>query len=129
MTIVIWFSAVGQHIPPLIDFRKKKKNVKMELINGTPPRTQYACHTSGWIQQEIFVEWFRHFISYIKPNQDDPVVLILDHYSHTRNLQVINIAREIFIHIICLPPSPPSLNSSYAVVWHFMLKKYPTGLD
>jgi len=35
----------------------------------------------------------------------DPVILVLDgHYSHTRNLDVITLARENHADIICLPP-------------------------
>lgn len=97
------FSATGQYIPPFLIF--PRKNMKMELMNGTPPGSKYACHPSGWIQQDIFVEWLHHFISITKPSAEDPVVLILDgHYSHTKNLEVITVARENHVHIICLPP-------------------------
>ncbi|XP_050293763.1 uncharacterized protein LOC126734264 [Anthonomus grandis grandis] len=100
LTTVMCFSATGVYIAPFIIF--PRKNMKMELINGTG--SKYACHISGWIQQEIFVEWFRHFINLTKPSSDDPVVLILDgHYSHTKNLEVITVARENYVHIICLP--------------------------
>lgn len=103
LTTVMCFSATGQYIPPFFIF--PRKNMKMELMNGTPAGSKYACHISGWIQQEIFVEWLRHFIDTTKPSADDPVVLILDgHYSHTKNLEVIIIARENHVHIICLPP-------------------------
>ena len=97
------FSPVGQCIPPMIIF--PCKNMKAELMNGTPPGSTYACHSSGWIQNESFVDWLRHFIQHVKPTEDDPVLLVLDgHYSHTRNLEVITIARENFVHIVCLPP-------------------------
>lgn len=103
LTTVMCFSAAGQYVPPFIIF--PRKNMKIELMNGTPPGCQYACHISGWIQQDIFVQWLRHFINYTKPSSEDPVVLILDgHYSHTRNLEVINVARENFVNIVCLPP-------------------------
>ena len=29
--------------------------MKAELMNGTPPGSTYACHSSGWIQNESFV--------------------------------------------------------------------------
>jgi len=38
-------------------------------------------------------------------DKKDPVILVLDgHYSHTRNLKVITLARENHVDIICLPP-------------------------
>jgi len=59
----------------------------------------------GWIQSEIFSQWFLHFIKHTKPTKEDPVILVLDgHYSHTRNLEVITLARENHVDIISLPP-------------------------
>ena len=44
---------------------------------------------------EIFSQWFLHFIKHTKPTKEDPAILVLDgHYSHTRNLEVITLARE-----------------------------------
>lgn len=103
MTVVTCASAVGQFIPPMIIF--PRKNMKLELMNGTPPGSIYACHPSGWIQSEIFTDWLRHFISHVKPTEADPVLLVFDgHFTHTRNLDVITTARENHVIIVCLPP-------------------------
>lgn len=54
---------------------------------------------------DIFTDWFREFIAITKPTAEDPVLLILDgHYSHTRNIDVINLGRENHVSILCLPP-------------------------
>ena len=103
ITVVTCMNPSGHFIPPLFVF--PRKNMKAELMDGTPLGSVSACHPSGWIQSDIFTQWFRHFIKYTKPSAEDPVVLVLDgHYSHTRNLDVINLARENHIEIICLPP-------------------------
>ncbi|KAJ4429961.1 hypothetical protein ANN_22165, partial [Periplaneta americana] len=40
-----------------------------------------------------------------KPTKDDPVILVLDgHYSHTRNVELLELARVNGAHIVCLPP-------------------------
>ena len=40
-----------------------------------------------------------------KPSKDDPVLLILDgHNSHTKNIDIVNLARENGISIVSLPP-------------------------
>jgi len=73
-------------------------------MNGTPPGSIHACHPSGWIQSEIFSQWFLHFIKHTKPTKEDPIILVLDrHYSQTRNLEVITLARENRVDNICLP--------------------------
>ena len=59
----------------------------------------------GWIQSEIFSQWFLHFIKHKKLTKESPVILVLEgHYSQTRNLEVITLARENHVDIICLPP-------------------------
>jgi hypothetical protein len=106
MTLVICMSASGIYVPPLIIF--PRKNMKAELLNGTPPGTISACHLSSWIQMDIFTQWVKNFISHVKPFKSEPVILILGgHYSHTRNLDVIELGRKHGIIIICSPPPPP----------------------
>jgi hypothetical protein len=96
-------NAAGHYAPPLVVF--PRKNLHIELTDGTPSGYTYACHVSGRIQTDIFKQWFRHLISVTKPTVDDPVLLILDgHYSHTRKLDVITLATENNISIFCLSP-------------------------
>lgn len=52
ITVVTCMSAGGQHIPPKLIW--PRKNMKLELMNGTPPGSTWACHISGWIQSDIF---------------------------------------------------------------------------
>lgn len=103
MTVVTCMSPAGIFVPPLIVF--PRKNMKPELLNGCPPGTIAKCHKSGWIQAHIFTNWLQHFIDYVKPTPQDPVLLILDgHGTHVRNLDVITLAREHGVTIVCLPP-------------------------
>lgn len=79
--------------PPLLVF--PRVNVKDEILNGDPPGTIAATHPSGWMQLPIFTDWMAHFINFVKPTKEDPIVLVLDnHYSHTRNLTLIDLARD-----------------------------------
>ena len=55
--------------------------MKAELMNGAPPGSIYACHKSGWMQLEIFVEWFKHFLKSTGATKENPVLLILDGHS------------------------------------------------
>jgi hypothetical protein len=104
VTVVTCMNPTGHFIPPLLAF--PRKTMKQELMNGTPPGSIHACHhPSQWIQSEIFSKWLRHFSKHTKPTKEDPVILVLEgHYSHTRNLEVITLARENYVYIICLPP-------------------------
>lgn len=102
-TAVICTSASGNFIPPMFIFRRKR--MKIELMDGAPPGSVYACNASGWMKLEVFSQWFNHFLAQVKPSKDDPVLLVLDgHLSHTKNLGVILKARENHVTILCLPP-------------------------
>ena len=103
VTVVTCMSPTEHFIPPLLVF--PRKNMKQELMDGTSPGSIHACHPLGWIQSELFSQWFLHFIKYTKPTKEDPVILVLDgHYSHTRNLEVITFcSRESCSHH--LPPT------------------------
>jgi len=53
VTVVNCMSPNGQFIPPLLVF--PRKNMKQELMNGTPPGSiQAVCHPSGRLQSENF---------------------------------------------------------------------------
>jgi hypothetical protein len=80
VTVVTCMSPTGHFIPTLLIF--PRKNMKQELMNGTPPRSIHVCHPSaGGIQGEIFSQRFLHFIKHTKPTKEDSVILVLDgHY-------------------------------------------------
>uniref|UniRef100_A0ABD2WW56 DDE-1 domain-containing protein n=1 Tax=Trichogramma kaykai TaxID=54128 RepID=A0ABD2WW56_9HYME len=53
----------------------------------------------------IFSQWFVKFIEFTRASKDDPVLLLLDgHSSHTKNLKVVDMARDNGVHILCFPP-------------------------
>lgn len=103
ITAVLCFSAAGHYIPPLMIFPRVR--MKAELLDGAPAGTVAVCHPSGWMQQHIFTEWMRHFISCVRSCKQNPVLLILDgHATHTKNLEAIELARDNGVIMLCLPP-------------------------
>jgi hypothetical protein len=82
MTVANCMSPTGQFIPPLLVF--PRKCMKPELINGTPPGSIHAHHPSEWIRNEIFSQWFLHFIKHTKPTKEDPFILIPEGTIHTQ---------------------------------------------
>jgi hypothetical protein len=67
ITVVACMNASGHCVPPLIVF--PRKNMQVELMDGTAPGSIHARHISGWIQADIFTQWFRHFIAMVKPTK------------------------------------------------------------
>jgi len=96
-------SAAGQFVPPLLIFPRKNK--KSEFGDGAPAGGLIKYNLSGWITTMLFTQWFQHFIAFVHPTAEDPVILIFDgHFSHTRNLDIISLARKHHVILICLPP-------------------------
>lgn len=104
VTAEICFSASGQYIPPLLVFPRVRRNPQLEV--GLPTESISEFHPSGWMQSHIFAPtWIKHFIKYAKPSAEDPVLLVLDgHATHTKNIKLLDIAKENHIHILVIPP-------------------------
>jgi len=47
VTVVTCMSPIGPFIPPLLVF--PRKDMKQELMSGSPPGSIHVCHPSGWI--------------------------------------------------------------------------------
>jgi hypothetical protein len=123
ITVVTCMNAAGSYVPPLLVW--PRKNAKDELMYGTPAGSIAAYHPSGWIQTEIFTMWFDHFVKHTKPSEDDPILLVLDgHNSHTRNVDLINKARENHVSIVCLPPHSSHKMQPLDVGFLFPLKTF-----
>ncbi|XP_036334788.1 uncharacterized protein LOC118745442 [Rhagoletis pomonella] len=103
ITVITYMSAGGSFVPPYFIF--PRKNSHPLLMKDAPPGAKFSCHLSGWVQIPIFTNWFKHFLEFTKPTKEEPALLILDgHYSHTRNIELIDLARENGVVILSLPP-------------------------
>ena len=66
-----------------------------------PARHTHTCSVTGWIDEELYSQWFDFFLKKIPPTR--PVLLIADgHTSHT-SIEVIEKARANNVHLLCLP--------------------------
>ena len=75
--------------------------VPESMRNGAVPGTIFMTSDSGWITQEIYLQWFKYFITSIPPAR--PVLLIEDRHGSHIILDVIELARANNIHLLCLP--------------------------
>lgn len=103
MTVEICMNAAGNYMPPMFVFPRAKANLL--LMEDAPPGSFAANNKSGWISKETFLVWFRRFLEFSHPSKDKPVLLLLDgHASHAKSIELINIARENNVIILCFPP-------------------------
>ena len=99
-TLLSCVSASAFVLPPCIVYPRKRK-VPDNFREGAVPGTLFAQSENGWINCDIYLEWFEFFLKNIPPLR--PVILIQDgHVSHML-IKVIELARANDVHLLCLP--------------------------
>ena len=103
ITAVCCASATGRYVSPMLIFPRAR--MKPNLMDHCVPGAVGTCTKTGWINEQVFSEWFDHFMKEVQPKtHQEPILLIFDgHASHTRNLDVIQKARENNVILLCLP--------------------------
>ena len=101
ISILACSRATSYCIPPMVIF--DRKHLQPEMTAGEVPGIFYGLSEKGWMDGELFEEWFKHhFLVHAPPAR--PLLLLLDgHVSHY-NLNVLRMAAEEEIIIFCLPP-------------------------
>ena len=103
ITAVCCVSALGNYIPPMIIFPRVR--MKTELMDNAILGAIGRSSKSGWINEELFTDWFDHFVETVRPKtRQDPTLLIMDgHSSHTKNLNLIHKAEANNVILLSLP--------------------------
>lgn len=101
-TAVCAASASGIFVPPMIIFKRKKW--LEDLRFGAPIGSLVTISDTGYINSELFVQWLKHFTSFVNCSKTHPVLLLLDgHTTHSKNLEACEYARENGIILLQLP--------------------------
>ena len=72
-----------------------------KLQQEAVPGTLFECSENGWINQGLYLKWFMFFLANIPPAR--PVLLIEDGHASHITLDVIRLARENDVHLLCIP--------------------------
>lgn len=87
-TLICCTSAGGTFVLPMGYISSEKYDISIdERCSSWSVGVGYS---SGWVQTNLFTQWFEHFTAETNPTQNDPILLILDgNYSHKRNLDLL----------------------------------------
>ena len=132
-TVITCVAASGFAIPPMMIFPRKRMTEKLK--QGAITETFFECSDSGWINEELYIKWFKFFLAKIPPTR--PVLLIEDGHSSHISIDVINLARDNGIHLLYLPAHTThmlqpldvgvfkSLKSKFSIVCKKYLSSHP----
>ncbi|XP_014212661.1 tigger transposable element-derived protein 4-like [Copidosoma floridanum] len=103
VTAELCMSAAGAFMSPMLIFSRVKPNDL--FFNDKPVGSWAVFRKSGWMETDVFTQWFIKFIEFSKASLENPVLLILDgHCSHVKNLEVAELGKEKGIIVLCFPP-------------------------
>ncbi|XP_030765507.1 uncharacterized protein LOC115889596 [Sitophilus oryzae] len=101
-TVVCAMNAQGSYVPPFFIFGRVR--MRPDLLNGCPPNSAGIAQPSGWMNTEAFVLYLKHFVKFVRPNTETPVLLIVDNHSSHTSLEAINYCRDNGVVMLGLPP-------------------------
>lgn len=106
ITVLACGNASGSCIPPFVIFRRKKLNP--DVTKYEVPGTMYGLSSSGWMDQELFSDWFsHHFLAYAPSAR--PLLLLMDGHSTHYCPRMIARAAEEKVLLFTLPPNTTHL--------------------
>ena len=95
-TILTCVSKSSHVLPPMIFPRKQTPPANFR--EGTVAQTLFVNSTNSWINNDLFLQWFKFFLANIPPTQ--PVLLIMDGRGTHMSIEL---ARSSGVHLLCLP--------------------------
>ncbi|XP_065639898.1 uncharacterized protein LOC136072595 [Hydra vulgaris] len=98
-TLLGYVCANGSWIPPLIIFKgvRWNDNLKADCL----PNCMVKLSPKGWINSDLFLEWFKFFMDFIPSER--PVILFMDSHASHINMDVILLAKENEIYLFTFP--------------------------
>lgn len=82
VTLAYSVSAAGNSVPPYFVF--PRVNFRNYFLSNGPSGCAGGANLSGWMNDTHFVEYLKHFVSFVKCSKEKPILLLLDnHESHS----------------------------------------------
>ena len=121
-TVVCAMSSGGLYASPMFIFPWSRMSPLLEK-NG-PPGSVYSCSKTGWINEELFVIWSKHFAQFIHASNNNKMLFILGNHSTHGSGEAYDICGEKGIVIVSLPPHTSHRLQPLNVVFYSPLKAH-----
>lgn len=81
-----------------------RKNVREHFTKGGPPGCIGGANSSGWVNEDLFLDYLNHFICHTRCSKENKVLLILDNHEAHISLAAIDLAKENGVVLLTMPP-------------------------
>ncbi|XP_063233634.1 uncharacterized protein LOC134537290 [Bacillus rossius redtenbacheri] len=113
-------NALGEFLPPYVILKGKQK--WSDWLKGAPPGTRLNVTLHGWIDQDVFDDWFEnHFLPFALKHPGKKV-LIGDNMSAHLTLKTLKLCTENNISFVMLIPNSTHLLQPLDVAYFSSLK-------
>jgi hypothetical protein len=102
VTMTVTVNAIGNHVPPMLVF--PGEHFKNHMLTGAPTASIGSANSTGWSNENLFIDYLKHFIACEKPSKEDPALLMSDNHESHISITAINVAKENGIVMLTLPP-------------------------
>ncbi|XP_041634749.1 uncharacterized protein zgc:113274 [Cheilinus undulatus] len=102
VTFTCAISATGNSIPPFFIF--PWGNFDNHFLVSAPTGSAGAANPSGWMKEEHFVQFLKHFVSHTRCSREKPSLLLLDNHSSHLSVAGLKFAKENGVVLLSFPP-------------------------
>ncbi|KAM3606707.1 uncharacterized protein V6R79_021771 [Siganus canaliculatus] len=102
VSIACAVNALGSAIPPFFVFPRKRYNE--HFVAAGPPGCVGCGNGSGWMQEEEFLLFLKHFVKHTKVTPLRKVLLLLDNHSSHTSVKAVSYCKENGIILLTFPP-------------------------
>lgn len=107
ITMAVCICADGSVAPPL--FVCKGNSLDSAALDRAPKDSLIISSPSGFITEDIFVEWLQHWADYARQKTNLPLVLIVDNHTSHVGLRAAEVAEKNGVHLLALPSNTTDL--------------------
>ena len=102
VTLLYTISASGVVLPPMFIF--PRVNYRDHFIKGAPNGSLGKARSTGWISEELFLEYIDFLAEKTRCSIDKKILVILDNHESHISLDVIDKSKEKGVILLTIPP-------------------------
>ena len=102
ITVVGTISVSKNSIPPYLIFPQVK--FQRHFLNGAPPGSKGVANSSGWMTEEQFLDFLKHFVEHVRCTHEKPCLLLLDNHEPHMCIKGFDFAKEKGVVMFSFPP-------------------------